>query len=364
MDPDAWAGLITLAIGIAVSGPVLMGLVDPVIPRVWWMLAFALMIGAAFVAMYEHSHMLTYTALAAMVGSSWVLIAGAPALGFLPILLILVAAVSVYLAPFRVALIIVGLNTAFLGIVSSQRAVATSETVIVTVLYFAIQLATVLSSLALLREQRLRRELTEAHVELRAASALLSESARTAERLRISRNLHDSMGHQLTVLNLELEAARHREGERAREHIDRAHAVARDLLSDVRATVGELRTESTDLDIALRGIVEDLPGLNVIVDVAPNLEVGEHESAALLHAVREIVTNTLRHAHANELWIDLYRDKDGSTVLAAKDDGRGSAQTEPGNGLRGMIERFEAFGGTVLMNGKHGFAITARIPTS
>ena len=64
----------------------------------------------------------------------------------------------------------------------------------------------------------MRTELARAHVELRAAAVLLEQSARTAERLRISRELHDLIGHQLTVLTLSLEAARHLEGKATAEY--------------------------------------------------------------------------------------------------------------------------------------------------
>ena len=218
-----------------------------------------------------------------------------------------------------------------------------------------------LSSATLVREQRLRRELSQAHVDLRAASALLSESARTAERLRISRDLHDLIGHQLTVLTLELEAAKHREGERAREHVDRANQVARDLLADVRQTVSELRTASSDLSEALRQVVRDLPDLEVSVDVAPGVQVDEEQAAALVRAVQEIATNTLRHADARELWIEVAARPPG-VVLTAVDDGRGYRELVPGNGLRGLAERFEALGGGVQFDGANGFRVTATVP--
>lgn len=79
------------------------------------------------------------------------------------------------------------------------------------------------------------------NLELEAAGVLLENSAATNERLRISRELHDLIGHQLTVLNLELEAAKHREGSQAHQHVDQAANVAKDLLANVRTTVGELR---------------------------------------------------------------------------------------------------------------------------
>lgn len=115
---------------------------------------------------------------------------------------------------------------------------------------------------------------------------------------------HDLIGHQLTVLTLELEAARHRTGEQAREHVDRANLVARSrLLADVRTTVGELRTEPSGLREALHQVVRDLPGLEVSIDVGTDVRVDERPAAAFVRTVQEIVTNTLRHAGARELAI-------------------------------------------------------------
>jgi signal transduction histidine kinase len=140
------------------------------------------------------------------------------------------------------------------------------ESLILSLFYLLIQVASAFSTATLLREVRMRTELARAHVELRAAGVLLEESARTAERLRISRELHDLIGHQLTVLTLSLEAARHLEGEQSRRQVERADQVARELLGDVRATVGEMRARPRDLGAALRGMVEGMPGLEVEIE--------------------------------------------------------------------------------------------------
>lgn len=363
-DPETWAGVAMLLLAVGVGGPVLVGAVDPTIPRAWWTTAFVLTIGGVLVASTAEQRVrLGHTALAVAVLGSWAVVLGAPGMGFLSILLVLIAALSVYVSRLAVTLVIVALNTAVLVLAGSVHGSAWAEVAVGTAIYLVIHLAAVLSSVAILREQALRRRLTEAHTELRATSALLAESARTAERLRISRDLHDAIGHQLTVLSLELEAARHREGDRAREHVERAHGVARALLGDVRATVGQLRTAPTDLGETLRGIVDGLPGLDVSVEVAPGVRPGEDVSTAVIRAVQEILTNTIRHARATELWIEI-RDADGATVLTAADDGRGAPDPVLGNGLSGLVERFEALGGSVDLDGRKGFTVTARVPAA
>jgi signal transduction histidine kinase len=362
LGTDGWSGLVMLAVSVAVAGPALLGSAEPAIPRGWWTTLFVVVIASLVLALFrERSDPVGYGLFAAAVVSSWTVVLTAPYMGLLPVLLVVIAAVSVYLVPLRVGFVVVGLNTAVLVLAVVLQARDSVDALVTVGFYLLIQVATVLSSVTLIREQRLRRELSEAHIDLRAASALLSESARTAERLRISRDLHDLIGHQLTVLTLELEAARHRDGEQAREHVERANRVARELLADVRGTVGELRTVPSDLSEALRQVVRDLPDLDVSVEVGPDVQVDEERVAALVRAVQEIVTNTIRHADARELWIEVATGP-GGLVLTAADDGRGFRELVPGNGLRGLTERFAALGGDVEFDGTGGFRVTARVP--
>lgn len=369
VDAEAWAGMVMLAVLLALGLPVLTGAVDTPLPRLWWSITFVVTVVALVLSALQSeptsSPVRSRVALAVAVVGSWVLVGTAPT-GFVSILLVVVAALAVYLVPFGVVLVIAGLNTVLLVLAWVWTGVGGPwwELAATAALYLFLQVISALSVLSLVREQRLRRELTDAHVELRAATALLGESARTAERLRISRDLHDTVGHSLTVLSLELEAARHRDGEEAQVHVVRAGAVARELLGDVRAAVDELRTRPADLRGALEQVVHDIPGLRVSLEVADDVEVGEEESAALVRAVQEIVTNTLRHAGARSLSVSVARDQDGSTLLRTQDDGQGAPRVELGHGLRGLVERFEALGGEVRLDGQGGFAVTARVPAA
>lgn len=361
---EAWAGLAMLTVAIAVAGPVLFGAADPSIPRGAWLALFALLLVSlvgSFAA--EGAPLVRRAGFVVAIVASWAVVLTAPGMGLLLILLVVTAASSVYLVPMWVGYVVVGLNTAVVVASASGAESSRAEAVTVAGFYLLIQLASLLSTATLLREQQMRRELAEAHVELRAASILLSESARTEERLRISRELHDLIGHQLTVLTLELETARHREDAGVREHLDRADRVARDLLHDVRTTVGQLRTKPPDLEEALRRLTDAIPGLDVVVDVSPRVEVGEEGAAALVRATQEIVTNTLRHAEASTLSIEIDDDGD-DVVLRAHDDGRGAPDVVLGNGLLGLRERFAALGGQLTFDGTEGFAVTARVPAS
>jgi signal transduction histidine kinase len=295
---------------------------------------------------------------------SWTILLTFPGMGLVPVLVVMTAALSVYVVPLWMSGLLVVANSAVLAIMAVLYEVPLLESTTVVGFYFLIQAATVLSTATMRREMRLRDELTEAHIELRAASVLLSESTRTSERLRISRELHDLIGHQLTVLTLELEAAKHRPGERAVEHIERADGIARSLLADVRMTVGELRhSGSADLADALRSVADGIPDLEVGIDVDPDVQLHSPQQAAFVRGVQEIVTNTLRHAEGSHLRITVTHEGD-MIVLHAVDNGVGQRSPVPGNGLSGLRERFVELDGDLTIDGNDGFRVTARVPTT
>jgi signal transduction histidine kinase len=145
-------------------------------------------------------------------------------------------------------------------------------------------------------------------------------------------------------------------------NLARADRVARTVLAGVRTTIDALRAEpAADLAETLRGVGRDIPGLDVTVEVGDDVEADEEQTAALVRTVQEIVTNTPRHARARELCVTVIRDGD-VIRLTATDDGRGAAEVIPGNGLRGIAERFAALGGHVAYDGGSGFRVAARMP--
>ncbi|WP_426700344.1 sensor histidine kinase [Rhodanobacter sp. Col0626] len=202
--------------------------------------------------------------------------------------------------------------------------------------------------------------------ELRATRALLAESSRIAERMRIARDLHDLIGHHLTALSLNLEVASHLTNEAAGAHVRKAQSTAKLLLADVREAVSELRQDDAiDLTQALRSLTEGVPGLDVHVVMPPRFSVEDPRRAqVLLRCAQEIITNTARHAGARNLWLNFAYAGESLLGLHARDDGRGTEKIEPGNGLSGMRERLAEFGGSVTLDTglSQGFALTVRLP--
>ena len=149
---------------------------------------------------------------------------------------------------------------------------------------------------------------------------------RVNERTRISRELHDLLGHHLTALSLNLEVAGHLTPEgRAREHVQQAHTLAKLLLTDVREAVSQLREGGAiDLAAALQPLSENVPAIDIHMDIEGPLTIDDPERAhVLLRCTQEIITNAVRHANAHNLWINARR-QGGTIVVDARDDGRGA----------------------------------------
>ncbi|WP_424215417.1 sensor histidine kinase [Streptomyces sp. BI20] len=215
-------------------------------------------------------------------------------------------------------------------------------------------------------------------VELRRARATVAQLAANEERLRLARDLHDLLGHSLSLITLKSELA----GRMLPEHPEKAGAqiadierVSRQALVDVREAVsgyrrptlpGELAGARTAL--AAAGIVADLPD-GTPPDAPTGHALPEEVEAALAWTLREAVTNVVRHSGARRCAITLGTADTLAgpwAELTVRDDGQG-APAGPrgrGNGLTGLAERLGAVSGTLATGpaGRTGFVLTARVP--
>jgi signal transduction histidine kinase len=214
-------------------------------------------------------------------------------------------------------------------------------------------------------EMRARGELAEVNTELRATRQLLAETSRAAECARISRDLHDVLGHNLAALSLHLEVATHLADGKALEHVEQSRSLTRLLLGEVRDVVSATRkVEGIDIRAALATIVSALPGLRVHLDFPEDVTVDDPLRAqALLRCVQELATNAVKHAGAANLWITLRRKERGIQITAV-DDGCGAETLSFGNGLSGMRDRFEHLGGHIRVETARaaGFTVEAILP--
>jgi signal transduction histidine kinase len=222
------------------------------------------------------------------------------------------------------------------------------------------------SSLVVLRQNAARDELRRVNSELRATQALLEENTRVAERVRIARELHDLVGHHLTALTLNLEVVTHLVDGKVLEHVQQAHSLARLLLADVREVVSDMRQDDTvNLADALHKLTEGVPQPRIHLDLPAQAVMTEPQRAQiLLRCVQEMITNSVRHAQADNLWIRLSVTGDG-LAMSARDDGVGTDKVALGNGLTGMTERLKHLGGKLEIESQPGagFALHAWLPT-
>lgn len=212
------------------------------------------------------------------------------------------------------------------------------------------------------QQAQARDEQRRLNAELRATRALLAESVRVNERTRISRELHDLLGHHLTALSLNLEVAHHLTSGAAQEHVGQSRTIARLLLSDVREAVSQLRQDDAiDMAATLGPLADKVPGLQVHMQLPAPFLIDDPERAhVLLRCTQEIITNAVRHAQASQLHL-VFSLQGGAVLLTARDDGRGAEIASVGNGLRGMRERLAAHGGGIEIDTAPGEGFTLRI---
>jgi len=198
--------------------------------------------------------------------------------------------------------------------------------------------------------------------KLRKADAEIEHLAKVAERERIARDLHDLLGHTLSLITLKAELARKlvdRDPQRAKEEMLDVERTSRAALADVREAISGYRSEGLAAELMRARKTLETAGIAVNSDVA-ELPLSPAQETVLSLALREAVTNVVRHAHAQECKLRLQRDDDVCTLEIA-DNGRGADAPE-GNGLRGMRERLEALGGSLQRQCQAGTRLVIQLP--
>jgi len=207
--------------------------------------------------------------------------------------------------------------------------------------------------------QRLLNELQVTHAQLREKSEQVEQLAVADERNRLSRELHDSLGHRLTVAVVQLEGAQRlvpSDPDRAGRMIGTVREQMKEALADLRRTLQALRSPAEDdlpLGPALSKLTrqfQEATGLPVHLHVAPDLP---HLTDPLRHTLyrgaQEALTNAQRHAGARQVWVAL-APENGGLRLTVDDDGHGlPADRTDGLGLRGLRERADAVGGLLAL---------------
>jgi len=190
---------------------------------------------------------------------------------------------------------------------------------------------------------------TRTNLLLQHANSEIERLSQEAERERIARDLHDLLGHTLTVIAVKLDLARrllsHASG-RARNEIVEAEHTARNALAEVREAVSGYRAEGLYAEIsrARRSLLS--VDVKLITTLAP-VNLSSSQVNVLCLALREAATNIVRHAHATVCHVTLLQ-KDATIHFTIEDNGLGGP-IRAGNGLRGMRERLQSLAGTLKL---------------
>jgi len=221
-------------------------------------------------------------------------------------------------------------------------------------------------------EREARTALAEANQLLRDHASQVEELATTKERNRLAREIHDSVGHYLTVVNVQIGAARtmlDQDRSRALEHLSKAQSLTQEGLAEVRHSVAALRaspTESRPLPEALTALVDQwrAAGLNANFRVSGTMRtLTPQTNLTLYRAGQEALTNVAKHANATTVNVRL-NYSDDRIRLMINDNGVGASESEGGFGLLGIRERVQLLNGSVRVTtdaGK-GFILEVEVP--
>jgi two-component system, NarL family, sensor histidine kinase DesK len=186
--------------------------------------------------------------------------------------------------------------------------------------------------------------------------------AKIAERERIARDLHDVLGHTLSLIVLKSQLASRlseKDPQRAAREIQDVERISRDALAQVRSTIRGYHARSLTSEIEQARATLESVGVKLESALdAPDLPPAQESVLAL--ALREAVTNVIRHSGATTCRLNL-RQTGGECRLEIQDDGRGTAAPE-GMGLSGMRQRVEALGGTLQRDLSGGTTLTITLP--
>ncbi len=238
--------------------------------------------------------------------------------------------------------------------------------IIAVLFYGAAFMLTAVFGYALRQAEIARRKNEELLEELKTTQRQLQDLAVTEERTRMAREMHDSLGHRLTVSIVQLEGAQRlipSDPDRAARMIGTMRDEMKEALAELRRTVTALRTPISDdlrLDIALSNLSETFQqntGIPTHFSVSPGFPgLPETHRLALYRAAQEALTNVQRHAKADNAWLQLSAD-DQKITLVVEDDGMGIEShgvNGAGSGLLGLRERAAQLGGEMRLAERPG----------
>lgn len=242
-------------------------------------------------------------------------------------------------------------------------------------LFFSVLISQIRSNeqLARQRAETLASQLEIANRQLAEYASQAEELAATQERNRIAREIHDNLGHYLTVVNVQIEAAKvtcESDPMRALDALNKAQDLARKGLTSVRESVAALRVspvENRPMEDALTELIDESRASGITVNMhilgTPGF-VGQKTALVLYRIVQEGLTNVRKHARASRVDVDVDFTQADTIRLSLRDDGVGAADTSGGFGLIGLRERVHLLGGGFEIETQPGggFSLEVTLP--
>src|SRR5579859_183437 len=299
--------------------------------------------------------------------------------GFMSLIIFPLASNALELLPRRQAVVIwmilfatfVAINAALYGwlsALSNSPAVAAGILFVSVFTYFALS-----EREARAEVERLAAELRAANQKLREYAAQVEELATAKERNRLAREIHDSLGHYLTVINVQLEAAEllvPADPERAKAALGKAQSLAQEGLADVRRSVAALRADPVSgrpLPEAVADLVEESQAAGIVTKLAVRGQarpLPPQAELTLYRVTQEALTNVRKHARESRADLTLDYAATDRVCLVIVDNGIGAAETGGGFGLLGLRERVQLVGGQFVVHSSpgEGFSVDVQVP--
>lgn len=219
------------------------------------------------------------------------------------------------------------------------------------------------------KKDLLYRELLSTHKKLKEYAEKIEALAVIEERNRIARDIHDTLGHNMTSLIMKMEMSSHMMDEdmdKAKELLESAKRMARDGLLSVRRVVETLRVEETvEKTNSIRELVDKFAtaaGIEIGLEIVGKpTQIHANTDTILYRIIQEALTNAVRHGKADNVKVDIkYSDK--YIEFFIKDNGIGVENIKEGYGLKGMKERVDSLNGKVEFESKNGFIVKGHLP--
>ena len=226
---------------------------------------------------------------------------------------------------------------------------------------------------ARVKAEELTRQLEFANRQLAEYASQAEELAATQERNRLAREIHDNLGHYLTIVNVQIEAAKltsESDPTRALDALNKAQELAQKGLNSVRESVAALRVspvEGRSIDEAISELIEESQAAGVQTDfkvIGKKKPVESKTALALYRVIQEGLTNVRKYANASHVEVELDFSQLDRIRLLLRDDGVGAADTDGGFGLIGLRERVQLLGGEFKIQTQlgQGFQIDVTLP--